>query len=307
MTRAIRRLLIVFLLLCYSPAGYGEEVFFSFSGAEEEMVESTHAPDAQPQPTSDPDAQEPLEVHLLNVASADSVLLVKGGKSMLLDAGNYSESDRILRYLDELGITKLDFAMFSHPHGDHIQGFAAVLEAVEVGVFLEPTLYENYGGEGADYLEIIHGIMEEKDIPIHIVGHLDKMDFGGATIQFFQWKNPDALINNRSMIARVSFGNSAILLAADIGSHAQKALAEELGTMLQADILKMPHHGMASYTLEFHDAVQPKLATISNVRGNEAVEEQIGRLEARGVEWMLTTEGTIVCTTDGTQWLIKQL
>ena len=77
--------------------------------------------------------------------------------------------------------------------------------------------------------------------------------------------------------------------------------------MLPADILKMPHHGMASYTLEFHDAVQPKLATISNTRGVETVEEQIGRLEARGVEWMLTTEGTIVCTTDGTQWLIKQL
>lgn len=300
----------IFCLLCLclsllSIGGYAEDA--PYESPLVVFTEPPATPAPTPEPTPDPNLAAPLEVHFLNVKSADCILLKKGSLTMMIDAGNYTESDRILAYLDELGIERLDYAMFTHPHGDHIQGYAAVLEEVEVGVFLEPALYDNYDDEGKDYLEIIHEIMDRRKIPIHILCHKDAMDFAGATIRFYQWENPDARTNNRSMIEHITFGDSAIVLAADIESHAQKALAEELGERLHADILKMPHHGLASYTREFHAAVEPKFATISNTRGNETVEKVIGSLNARGVQWMLTTKGTIVCETDGTQWYINQL
>ena len=85
-----------------------------------------------------------------------------------------------------------------------------------------------------------------------------------------------------------------------------QALAAELGGALRADILKMPHHGLASYTRELHAAVQPKFATVSHTRGNETVEGVLATLTARGVQWRLTVKGTIVCTSDGTEWRIRQ-
>ena len=68
----------------------------------------------------------------------------------------------------------------------------------------------------------------------------------------------------------------------------------------------MPHHGLASYTRELHAAVQPKFATVSHTRGNETVEGVLATLTARGVQWRLTVKGTIVCTSDGTEWRIRQ-
>lgn len=305
-------LLVCLLLALFAPslACCEEDVFFFGDTAEHEIIEPEAPSDAQQESASESaavsDEDAPLEVHLINVASADCILLRKGSLTMMIDAGNYSEADRIVKYLDELGITRLDYAMFTHPHGDHVQGYKMVLDAVDVGEFFEPTLYEGYTGEGSDYVAIIHKKLEEKGTPVTILHHKDEIDFGGATIRFYQWQNPDALVNNRSMIEHITFGNSTILLAADIESHAQKALAEELGSALSADILKMPHHGLASYTRELHAAVQPKFATVSHTRGNETVEGVLSTLTARGVQWRLTVEGTIVCTSDGTEWRIRQ-
>ena len=320
MNRFLRLLSLLLALLLLPAACLGEDTLFSFSsgGAQDSLVvfhddptpspspAPEPTPEPSPEPTPDPDIDAPLEVHLLNVACADSILLKKGGMTMLIDAGNLPEAGRITDYLQQLGVTRLDYAMFTHPHGDHVQGFVEVLDAVDVGVFLEPTLYEDYTGEGSDYVKIIHQKLEEKGVPVEIVAHKDSMDFAGAAIRFYQWQKPSAVVNNRSMIEHITYGNSRILLCADIESHAQRALTVELGDALRADIIKLPHHGLAAFTREFCAVVQPKLATISHNRGNERVESLIRALNYRGIDWKLTVDGTIVCTTDGTEWKVTQ-
>ena len=312
MKRFVRMICLLLAVLLLPCAALGEEDVFLFGdSAERETAEASAETAAEDAPaaaeeTAAPNADAPLEVHLINVASADCILLRKGELTMMIDSGNYSEADRIVDYLSELGISHLDYAMFTHPHGDHVQGYKMVLDAVDVGEFLEPALFEGYDGEGSDYVAVIHEKLAARGVPVKILHHMDEMDFGGATIRFYQWQNPDARVNNRSMIEHITFGSSAILLAADIESHAQKALAAELGGALRADILKMPHHGLASYTRELHAAVQPKFATVSHTRGNETVEGVLATLTARGVQWRLTVKGTIVCTSDGTEWRIRQ-
>lgn len=318
MIRSFRFLTLLLVVLLLPAVCAGEDTLFSFSsgGAQDSLVvfhdDPTPSPAPEPttvpspEPTADPSLSAPLEVHLLNVACADSILLKKGDRTMLIDAGNLPEAGRITDYLQQLGVTRLDYAMFTHPHGDHVQGFVEVLDAVDVGVFLEPTLYEDYTGEGSNYVKIIHDKLEEKGVPIEIVSHKDSMDFAGATIRFYQWQKPSAVVNNRSMIEHITYGDSRILLCADIESHAQRALTVELGDALRADIIKLPHHGLAAFTREFCAVVQPKLATISHNRGNERVESLIRALNYRGIDWKLTVDGTIVCTTDGTEWKVTQ-
>lgn len=244
-----------------------------------------------------------LEVHFINVASADCILLRMGGETMLIDSGIYRHHERILRYLAELGIDSLDYALGTHPHDDHIGGFAGILPQIPADVFLKARRYEGYDSENARALE---AVLEGQGIPVQYVDSDTTLSFGAATLSFYQWQAPQARENNRSLVIRVSYGDRAILLAADVENNGQRALAETYGTALQADILKMPHHGLAPCIRELHDAVRPSLATVSNIK--DKVYDVLRTCEKRGVDWLLTTKGTIVAVTDGGDaWQVWQL
>ena len=45
-------------------------------------------------------AEAPLEVHCINVACADCILIRQGDHTLMVDSGNLGEADRIVRYLE---------------------------------------------------------------------------------------------------------------------------------------------------------------------------------------------------------------
>lgn len=243
-----------------------------------------------------------LEVHFINVASADCILLRMDGETMLVDGGLYCNYERITAYLDSLGITSLDYVFATHPHDDHIGGLRGVMAEIPVGAFCRPRLYEDYASSD---LSKLRKVVEEKQIATQYIENETTMTLGGARLTFYQWQNPRAYENNKSMAVHVSLGDRSVLLSADVEHNGQKALAEAHGSALKADILKMPHHGFGSYTRELHAAVAPQLGTISNIRAK--VDNVVSQLEARGVDWVLTTKGTIVAVTDGTGWQLWQI
>lgn len=244
-----------------------------------------------------------LEVHFINVACADSILLRMGENTMLVDSGIHRNHERILTYLDTLGITALDYALGTHPHDDHIGGFQGVLAKVPTGQFLKARRYEGYDSPNARALE---AVLAEQAIPVAYVDSGTTMAFGDATLSFYQWQYPEARENNRSLVIKVTYGERTVLLSADIENNGQRGLAEAHGTALAADILKMPHHGLAPCVPELHAVVQPALATVSNIK--DKVYDVLRTCEKRGVEWMLTTKGAIVAITDGGDaWQVWQI
>ncbi len=266
--------------------------------AEEALIIHTLAPD-DPRPVLP--QNDLLEVHLINVASADCILLRMGNQTMLIDSGNRTTVDRILAYLDAIGVDRLDYAFLTHPHNDHLSGFLTVLKEVPAGIFLEADLYQDFVSERSRELS---RMLASLSIPVQTITHDTHAVFGGATLSFYQWAG-GGTVNECSMIVRVSYGDRAILLAADVENNGQKALAETLGSDLRADILKMPHHGLVTLTRSFYEAIQPRLVTFSNVKEN--IKSTIGQAEQRGLSWMLTTKGTIVAVTDGEIWTVWQV
>ncbi len=241
-----------------------------------------------------------LEIHLINVQAADAILLRMGEHTMLIDSGRYRTYERITDYLKTLGIDELEYAFLTHPHDDHIGGFTKILNTVPVGTFLRAPLYDDFK---SDLVTKLNKLLATKNIPAQTVDNGTVMSFGGATLTFMQWQKPNAAQNNRSMILKVEYGDRAILLCADIENQAQVALAEEYGNELRADIIKLPHHGLAPYMPELHEAVQASLATISNVKSDK-IYDVLRSCEKRGVRWELTTKGTMICATDGTAWQV---
>jgi competence protein ComEC len=112
-------------------------------------------------------------------------------------------------------------------------------------------------------------------------------------------------INNNSVILRVTFGHVAMLLTGDAQSEAEARLLSHGGGDLQANILKVGHHGSAySSTPEFLAAVYPKIAIIScglhNVFGHPSP-QTLAALSTNGARVYRTDlDGGVSVVSDGT-------
>lgn len=284
---------VVLVLLC---------LFFCLPGmAEEPMSVIRYHADAQSAPPLNMPGQ--LEVHLINVKSADCILLRMDGMNILVDCGNLSEAGRVLDYLASLDIHRLDYAFASHFHEDHIGGYLDVLPYIDVDCFLYSDTMQK--GDINKTAKALFTLLDERNIPVQLLSSGDTLRLGNAQLNFYAWGKVSATQNERSMISVVSLGNRSILLAADVENNAQKSLAEIHGDALSADILKLPHHGLASYMREFHAVIRPELATASNIK--YSIQPTLDLAKARGINCMLTTKGSIVAVTDGHMWDLWQL
>ena len=74
-----------------------------------------------------------LRVNYIDVGQGDSIFIQLPNKeTMLIDAGEAYEVDNVINYLNNLGITKIDYAVGTHPHTDHIGGLEEVINTLLV-------------------------------------------------------------------------------------------------------------------------------------------------------------------------------
>lgn len=91
---------------------------------------STARPLTQPPPPPQASASAPdtnrfsdgkLQLHFMDVGQGDGAVLISpGGEVVLFDDGVRNHCDRPVSYLQQLGITKVDYHIASHYHDDHI-------------------------------------------------------------------------------------------------------------------------------------------------------------------------------------------
>ena len=252
-----------------------------------------------------------LRIYALYSLDCDAFILECDGETMLLDGGK-NESN-LVPFLREHNLEHPDMIFNSHPHDDHID---AVYNAIRndhltTDVFYSP-FRENYSDASDTFQQRTVRMLAQKGIPYRQVFNGDELALGGARITVYRYdgdtKKPNGgsiTINDMSAVLRVRFGDSAILLTADIGGTIQQMLAKDYGPgELKADILKAPHHGKNAVNRELLDAVSPKLTIITGkVARTEACRMQ---MEANVIEWKRTSYGNIVMETDGKDWYVNQ-
>ncbi len=90
------------------------------------------------------------KVHFIDVGQGDSSLIqFPDGKNMLIDTGdNKSEVlKNLTRYLDSVGVEKIDYLILTHTDSDHIGNADDILEMYEVDYIYLPTVYSLYEEE----------------------------------------------------------------------------------------------------------------------------------------------------------------
>lgn len=200
--------------------------------------------------------------------AGDSTLFISpDGMTMLLDAGHPDCADQVIGYLKDLGITKIDYFVASHPHIDHIGAFPKIAEEFEIGktyrseVEYTTQTYQNY----VDAIEK-HGI------PTEYLKAGDEIPFGDQiTIKIYNPgeeieypkdfpKNSTAFMNNQSLAMKFIYGESTVLFCGDLYSAAERTLLDQYGDELQADVIKANHHGRdTSNTKKWIETVKPQI------------------------------------------------
>lgn len=211
-------------------------------------------------------------VVFIDVGQGDSCLIFNSRGSIIIDGGVETEGKySVSPVLDYYGIDQVDVAVASHMDEDHIGGLNYLMDAGRI-----ERLYTCYDLRSGDVLEM------EGGMKFYCVWPYEVFDGG----------------NEDSVVLRFEYGDFSILFTGDIGFESEEALIYS-GADIDADILKVGHHGSAySTSSAFLERVSPETAVISVVRNSpygHPASQTLQRLYDYGCEVRRTDlEGAII-------------
>ena len=241
---------------------------------------------------------EDLKVHFLDVGQGDSIFIeLPTNETILIDASIKDASDKIINYLKEEKVSKIDYVFATHPHSDHIGGMSAVIKAFDIGQIYMPkavTTTKTY--------ENLLLTIKDKNLKIKTA------KAGNTIIDTDDLKlvvlapNQDSYesLNNYSIVLKLTYKEKSFLFTGDAETLSEKEITGDV----EADVLKVGHHGSRTSTSQaFLNKVNPSYAVISVGLNNDYKhphQEVIDRLEKKNIKIYRTDQnGDIMFTTDG--------
>ena len=250
-----------------------------------------------------------LQAHFLDVGQGDATLIqTPSGREILIDGGPDGAVLRELAGVQGWFDRDIDMVVATHPDTDHVGGLVDVLEYYDVDLILQTT---NIGESPAAAAYAAAAAHEEAEVIEAEAGQV--IDLGdGVVLEVLapvgdetEWES-----NAASIIMRVTYGDTAVLLTGDAPASIEDYLAGAYGAGLRSDLLKLGHHGSKTSTSDFFlDTVQPKYAVVSagiDNRYGHPHHSVIERVFTRDIETFHTgLDGTVSFESDGTKVRVK--
>lgn len=251
-----------------------------------------------------------LKIYFFDVGQGDAIFIeAPNGNQVLIDGG---PDNKVVQKLGEampFYDKEIDMVVLTHSDADHITGLIEVLERYEV----ENIVYSNIVRKSALYEAWQEAVAEEgANIIESVAGKV--IDLGsGVTLSM---THPGELLagkvlektNNESVVIMLKYGEVETLLTGDIEARAERQIILS-GTNLDADILKVAHHGSkTSTTEEFLYEVSPQVAVIqvgAKNRYGHPTPEVLKRLEEYDIKYYRTDmDGDIKVISDGQSYQV---
>lgn len=249
-----------------------------------------------------------LRVTFFDVGQGDAIFIeTPGGNQILMDGGPDG------RVLAKLGAAlpfwdrSLDLLVATHPHADHLAGLVEVLRRYDVGRVMESGV-----GHATPEYEEWRKILKERAVSVVAARRGQRIHAGDGIVLDILSPAEDAIVaakapHDANVVALLAQGETTILLTGDIEKALEYRLLFESPALLDADILKVGHHGSkTSSTAEFLKAVSPEAAVISAGRKNRYGHphpDVVGRLKATGGQVFRTDQdGDIVLESNGIRY-----
>ncbi len=245
-----------------------------------------------------PVEQGGIEATFLDVGQGDAIFLALPGRRTMLVDGGGSLDDRfdigervVAPYLWNHWVRRLDVVALSHPQPDHIGGLRAVLKNFPVG-----EVWESGYPSTAPTYRWLHDFVRKQGVPLRRITRGDRIPLGSEVVVTVlhppksfvirRQGRTSALVNNNSLVLAIDHPQVRLLLTGDIEKEAEASLLGA-GLVLQADLLKVPHHGSrGSSSGSFLRSVRPRWAVVQAGDRNpfgHPHPEALSRYAAQGV------------------------
>ena len=244
---------------------------------------------------------------VFDVGQGDAILLeIPRRRRVLIDAGDAWNSpggrdagrDVVVPYLRAVDTGRLDVLVVTHAHRDHFGGARSVLTACGADNLVLPR-----GSGGRAPFSELAAAARSAGSSVSWVARGDTLTATRLCTLAVLWP-PEAPCanayteNDRSVVIRAGMPGVALLLTGDIEARAESGMVSRAST-LRADVLKIPHHGSAtSSSVEFIEAVRPRVGLVSVGAGNRYGHPDaalLSRFEEAGVDILRTDrDGAII-------------
>lgn len=220
------------------------------------------------------------KLYFLDIGQGDATLIVfPNQEEMLIDCAKdaivLSALSRVRHWHDRT----IDYLLVSHPDADHYAGCIDVLERYDVKKIVLTGYQKNNGQLWNTFLEKVEAAKAKGTI-VEYVTAPEKWQISGIDVDFLYPVHNVAIdprvphtnsieSNDTSLIIKISAGNKDVLLTADAELPLETYLAKIYREKLQAEVLKVGHHGsLTSSGEEFLNSVQPEYCVISAGKNN---------------------------------------
>lgn len=242
-----------------------------------------------------------MSVHIMDLGKADSIYIQCKDKNILIDAGDKEIHNRVLEYLNKRSIPNFDLVVVTHPHRDHIGGMEDVINKFSISKFIMPQLKDGVMSTTTTYKNMLLAI-EKKNISPQLPKPGESFNIGDMKVEILAPNKVYDDVNNYSVVTKITYGNDSFLFTGDAETLSEHDMISQ-GFDLQADVLKVGHHGSKTSTSqEFLDAVKPDYAVISvgPDKNNLPKPQIINRLAKNNIKTYRTDfSGTVVFRTNG--------
>jgi competence protein ComEC len=207
----------------------------------------------------------------LDVGQGDAcVVELPHGRVMVVDGGGsfdpkFDPGQQVIApFLWRRGIRRIDLMVLSHPHPDHANGLATLVEQFPVG-----EIWTNGQETAQPGTVALLAAAARRHVP---VGTARPIALGGATIRpLWPYDDAGALAvdparseNDNSLVVAVGWRGRSLLFAGDVEADGEAGLVARAGPSAAVDVVKVPHHGSkTSSTAPFVAATHPTIAVLS--------------------------------------------
>ena len=246
-------------------------------------------------PDSIPENELIMTSYFIDVSQGDCSLFVSGDETMLIDSGEYEYSDAILSFMEEKGISEIDYLVATHAHTDHMGAMKQIIENIDIeNVILSQASDSAIGKrQYGEFLEAVDNSGAEV-----IVAEPDyTFSLGNAECRILAPFEVSQEENDNSVVMQITAGKTSFLMTGDIEKAVEKQILTNYPD-LETTILKAAHHGSKTSSHDdFINTINAKVGIISvgaNNSYNHPSAEVIESLRNSGMDLYRTDlNGTV--------------
>ncbi|QIM19734.1 MBL fold metallo-hydrolase [Leucobacter coleopterorum] len=202
-----------------------------------------------------------------DVGQGDAILLrdpESRDSTILVDTGD--DPELVQECLTRFSVKRISLLVLTHDDADHVGALSAIADRVEAAIVSPPSVGngdEDQDATGRNSRRLLQDL-EREGIPYRVAVEGLSGSLGGAewTVLYPQQNQVPLSTNAASIVMRVEVGGISALLLGDTGEQEHRRLLTS-GVGLEADVIKVAHHGSRDQHSQLVAAINAKIGLIS--------------------------------------------